>query len=40
VLLPEDGAGFILDDDSEAGCSSRTERFTGAIEPGKDSWFF
>jgi hypothetical protein len=40
VVLQENDPIFTFDHDTEAGSSSRIERLAGAIEPGKDSWFF
>jgi hypothetical protein len=40
MISQENGPIFALNDDTEAGSSSRIERLAGAIEPGKDSWFF
>ena len=41
AMVPqENGAVFTFDDDSEAGSSSRIDRFAGSIESGKELWFF
>jgi hypothetical protein len=35
MVPQENGAVFTFDDDSEAGSSSRIDRFAGSIESGK-----
>jgi hypothetical protein len=40
MVSQENGAIYTFDHDTEAGSPSGIDRLTGAIEPGKDSWFF
>jgi hypothetical protein len=41
AMVPqENGPIFTFDHDTEAGSASGIDGLTGAVEPGKDSWFF